>query len=75
MPSPMTMKNRMPPSAQNKPKVAATCIQSLRSSGFFITIKPDTANGAPSMLGKYDVMDSDSDTIEITMPHAMRNTP
>jgi hypothetical protein len=38
-------------------------------------MNPDTANGTPSTLGKYDVMDSDSDTIEITMPHATRNTP
>ena len=75
MPSPMTMKNRLPPSAQNKPNIAAICIQRFRTSGFLITMNPDTANGAPSMLGMYDVKDSDSETIEITMPHAMRNTP
>ena len=70
MPSPMAMKNGVPPSAQSKPKVAAMCIQSLRYSGAIITIKPDAANSKPSMrkgvLGTNDGSvgsDADSDTI------------
>jgi hypothetical protein len=40
-----------------------------------MTITPASASGAPSMLGMYEVNDVESERIDTTIPHAMRNAP
>jgi hypothetical protein len=40
-----------------------------------MTITPASASGTPSMLGKYEVIDLESERIETAIPHAMRNAP
>ena len=71
----MTMKKRVPPRAHNKPNVAAICIHNFFFSGFRSVITPETSKGAPSMLGKNEVIELDSDKTETAMPQAIRKAP
>ena len=71
----MTMKKRVPPRAHNKPKVTAMCIHNLRLSGLDLASHPDTANGAPRKLGKYDVTESEAESTETAIPHTTKKSP
>ncbi len=69
------MKKRVPPIAHSNPKVAAICIQSFLFSGIFIASNPESKRGIPSKDGKYEVIESESETREITTPHSIKKPP
>ena len=71
----MTMKKRVPPNAHNNPKVAAICIHNFLFSGIFAARIPDKRRGIPNKDGKKDVIESESETTDITIPQIIRNPP
>lgn len=71
----MTMKNLVPNSAHSKPKVAAICIHNFLFSGILLAKIPEISKGAPSIDGKYDVTEFDSESSETAMPQITKNAP
>ena len=69
------MKKRVPPSAHSKPNVTAMCIHNLRFSGFRVARIPEIRIGAPSIDGKYEVMESDSERMDTAIPHRTSMAP
>ena len=69
------MKNLVPPRAHSKPNVAAMCIQSFLFSGIFMANMPDNSRGIPNREGKKDVIEFESERIEIATPQRISKAP
>ena len=51
------------------------CIQNLRFSGLRVARMPERRIGAPSIEGKYEVIESDSERMDTATPHRTSMAP
>lgn len=75
MPSDMTMKNLVPPSAHSKPNTTAICIQNFLFSGFLCARIPGTNTPNPKNEGNKDVTEPELESTETAMPHRTSMLP
>jgi hypothetical protein len=69
------MKNLVPPSAHNKPKLTAICIHNFFFSGCKLVISPDINKGTPIIEGINEVTEFEPDSNDAAIPHAISNPP